>query len=178
MGCLTKSTNEIPRGLADTTSYITIDNSFIRSEVLTASWYLEGQMMKIFNQNLRFSTRGQIDFVDLTEKVQNIVAKSNVKNGLAHVFAPHATGILVLTEYEPSLMSDLKETLETLIPRRASYRHPSNAHSHLRSVFLCPDRTLPVVDGRVVLGTWQSLVFVETDVYPRQRTIVVQVLGE
>lgn len=134
--------------------------------------------MKVFNESFRFSTRGEIDFADLTDKVQNIVANSGVKNGLAHVFAPHATGILILTEYEPSLMADLKDALEKLIPKRASYRHPSNAHSHLRSLFLCPDRTLPVVDGRVVLGTWQSLVFVETDVYPRQRTIVVQVIGE
>ena len=134
--------------------------------------------MKIFNESLRFSTRGEIDFADLTDEVQNIVANSGVKNGLAHVFAPHATGILILTEYEPSLMADLKNFLEKLIPKRGSYRHPSNAHSHLRSVFLCPDRTLPIVDGRVVLGTWQSLVFVETDVYPRQRTIVVQVIGE
>lgn len=134
--------------------------------------------MKIFNESFRFSTRGEIDFVDLTDKVQNIVTKSGIKNGLAHVFAPHATGILILTEYEPSLMGDLKDALERLIPKRAAYRHPSNAHSHLRSVFLCPDRTLPVIDGRIVLGTWQSLVFVETDVYPRQRTIVVQVIGE
>ncbi len=134
--------------------------------------------MKVFNESFRFSTRGEIDFADLTDEVQNIVANSGVKNGLAHVFAPHATGILILTEYEPSLMVDLKNFLEKLIPKRGSYRHPSNAHSHLRSVFLCPDRTLPIVDGRVVLGTWQSLVFVETDVYPRQRTIVVQVIGE
>lgn len=134
--------------------------------------------MKIFNESLRFSTKGEIDFVDLTANVQDIVAESGVKNGLAHVFAPHATGILILTEYEPSLMADLKDALEKLIPRRTSYRHPSNAHSHLRSVFMCPDRTLPIIDGRVVLGTWQSLVFVETDVYPRQRTVIVQVVGE
>jgi len=134
--------------------------------------------MKVFDESFKFSTRGEIDFVDLTGKVQDIVTTSGVKHGLAHVFAPHATGILILTEYEPSLMADLKDALEKLIPRRASYRHPSNAHSHLRSVFLCPDRTLPVIDGRAVLGTWQSLVFVETDVYPRQRTVVVQVIGE
>jgi secondary thiamine-phosphate synthase enzyme len=134
--------------------------------------------MRVFNESLRFSTRGEIDFVDLTDKVQSIVSKSGIKNGLAHVFAPHATGVLILTEYEPSLMADLKDILEKLLPRNVAYRHPSNAHSHLRSVFLCPDRTLPVVDGRVVLGTWQSLVFVETDVYPRQRTVIVQVIGE
>lgn len=134
--------------------------------------------MKIFNKSIKFSTQGEIDFVDLTNKVQSIVTKSGIKNGLAHVFAPHATGILILTEYEPSLMADLKDTLEKLIPKRTAYRHPSNAHSHLRSVFLCPDKTLPVMDGHIVLGTWQSLVFVETDVYPRQRTVIVQVIGE
>lgn len=134
--------------------------------------------MKVHNESLRFSTKGEIDFVDISDRVQDVVEKSGVKNGLAHVFAPHATGILILTEYEPSLMSDIKALLERLVPKRASYEHPSNAHSHLRSALLSPDKTLPVIDGRIVLGTWQSLVFVETDVYPRQRTIIVQVLGE
>ncbi len=134
--------------------------------------------MKIFNESLRFSTRGEIDFLDISEKVQDVVEKSGVKNGLAHVFAPHATGILILTEYEPSLLDDIKAVLEKLVPKRAPYEHPSNAHSHLRSVLLSPDKTLPVIDGQIILGTWQSLVFVETDVHPRQRTVIVQVLGE
>jgi len=134
--------------------------------------------MKILNESLSFSTRGEIDFTDLTRQVEEIVRKSGVKNGLVHVFAPNATGILVLTEHEPSLLNDLRAVLEKLIPKRGPYQHLSNAHSHLRSVFLCPDRTLPVVDGRVALGTWQSLVFVETDVCPRRRTVIVQVIGE
>jgi len=134
--------------------------------------------MKVHNESFRFSTRGEIDFIDLTDRVQEVVEKSGVRNGLAHVFAPHATGILILTEYEPSLADDIRGVLERLVPKRAAYQHPSNAHSHLRSVLLCPDKTLPVIDGRVVLGTWQSLVFVETDVHPRQRTVIVQVMGE
>jgi len=134
--------------------------------------------MKVFNESFKFSTRGEIDFIDLSDRVQDAVSKSGIKNGLVHVFAPHATGILILTEYEPSLLDDIRNALEKLIPRRASYQHPSNAHSHLRSVFLSPDKTLPVIDGRVVLGTWQSLVFVETDVHPRQRTVIIQVMGE
>ena len=134
--------------------------------------------MKVFNDSLRLSTRGEIEFIDLSEKVQEVVEKSGVKNGLAHVFAPHATGVLVLTEYEPSLEEDIRGFLERLVPKRASYQHPSNAHSHLRSLLLSPDKTLPVIDGRVVLGTWQSLLFIETDVHPRQRTIVIQVIGE
>ena len=134
--------------------------------------------MKILNESFTFSTRGEIDFVDLSSRVEDIVRKSGVKNGLAHVFAPHATGILILTENESGLLNDIKDALERLIPKRGSYQHPSNAHSHLRSALLCPDRTLPIVDGRVAFGTWQSLLFVETDVYPRKRTVIVQVIGE
>jgi secondary thiamine-phosphate synthase enzyme len=134
--------------------------------------------MRIFNQTLTFSTDGEIDFIDLTDNVRKVVRESGVKNGLVHVFAPHATGVIVLTEYDSSLLSDIRNVLERLIPKRASYHHPSNAHSHLRSMFLCPDRTLPIVDGHVTLGTWQSLFFIETDVHPRRRTIIVQVLGE
>jgi secondary thiamine-phosphate synthase enzyme len=134
--------------------------------------------MKVHNESVRFSTRGEIDFIDLTDKVQEVVETAGVKNGLAHVFAPHATGILILTEYEPSLLDDIKAMLEELVPKRAGYQHPSNAHSHLRSLLLSPDKTLPVIDGRVTLGTWQSLLFVETDVSPRQRTVIIQVIGE
>lgn len=134
--------------------------------------------MKVFSESFSFSTRGEIDFIDLTGKVEAAVRKSGVENGLVHVFAPHATGILILTEYEPSLESDIKNFLERMVPKRGSYQHPSNAHSHLRSMLLSPDKTLPIVDGHVALGTWQSLIFVETDVYPRQRTVIVQVIGE
>ena len=134
--------------------------------------------MKVHNESVRFSTRGEIDFIDLTDKVQEAVEKAGVKNGLAHVFAPHATGILILTEYEPSLLDDIKAMLAELVPKRTGYQHPSNAHAHLRSLLLSPDKTLPVIDGRVTLGTWQSILFVETDVSPRQRTVIIQVIGE
>ena len=134
--------------------------------------------MRIVNESLTFSTKGEIDFIDLTHKVQDVVRGTGIENGLVHVFAPHATGIIVLTEYEPSLLNDIRSVLEKLAPKHGSYRHPSNAHSHLRSILLPPDRTLPLVDGRVVVGTWQSLLFIETDVHPRRRTVIVQVIGE
>ncbi|MGQ9507211.1 MAG: secondary thiamine-phosphate synthase enzyme YjbQ [Candidatus Bathycorpusculaceae bacterium] len=133
---------------------------------------------KVFNISHTFSTKGEIDFIDLTDKVQEAVSKSGVKNGLVHVFAPHATGIIILTENEYGLLNDIKAFLEKIIPKHQAYRHPSNAHAHLRSVLLPPDKTLPVIDGRVEFGTWQSIVFVETDVYPRRRTVFIQVLGE
>lgn len=134
--------------------------------------------MKVLSESYTFSTRGEIDFIDLTNRVEEVVRKSGIKNGLAHIFAPHATGILIITEHEPSLDNDIRNLLEKLIPKRGAYQHPVNAHSHLRSMILCPDKTLPVIDGRVVLGTWQSLVFVETDVHPRRRTVIMQVIGE
>jgi secondary thiamine-phosphate synthase enzyme len=134
--------------------------------------------MKIVNESFIFSTRGEIEFIDLTGKVQEVVRKSGIKDGLVHVFAPHATGIIILTEHEPRLDNDIKEFLQKLIPNNGNYRHPSNAHSHLRSMLLSPDKTLPVIDGQAVLGTWQSLVFVETDVYSRRRTLIIQVIGE
>ena len=133
---------------------------------------------KVFNTSYSFSTKGEIDFIDLTDKVQETVSQSGIKNGLVHVFAPHATGILILTESEYGLLNDIKAFLEEIIPKHGAYTHPSNAHAHLRSVLLPPDKTMPVIDGRVEFGTWQSLVFVETDVHPRRRTIIIQVIGE
>jgi len=132
---------------------------------------------KVFNTEHTFSTKGEIDFTDLTDVVQNAVSKSGIDSGLVHVFAPHATGVLVLTENEYGLLSDIRTFLEKMIPKRQNYRHPSNAHSHLRSMLLPPDKTLPVISGRVEFGTWQSLIFVETDVYPRKRRICCTVMG-
>jgi secondary thiamine-phosphate synthase enzyme len=132
----------------------------------------------VVNKSFSFSTKGEIDFVDLTDKVQEVVSESAIKNGIVHVFAPHATGILILTENDYALLNDIKAFLEEIVPKRKAYQHPSNAHAHLRSMLLPPDKTLPVIDGRVEFGTWQSLLFVETDVYPRRRTLIMQVIGE
>jgi secondary thiamine-phosphate synthase enzyme len=133
---------------------------------------------KVVNSQVNFSTQGEIDFTDLTDKVQEAVYLSNIKNGVVHVFAPHATGILILTENDPALLSDIKDFLEELAPKHKDYSHPANAYAHLRSILLPPDKTLPVLDGKVEFGTWQSLIFVETDVYPRKRKIIIQVIGE
>jgi secondary thiamine-phosphate synthase enzyme len=133
---------------------------------------------RVFSRTHSFNTNGEIEFIDLSGTVQEVVTKSGVSNGLVHVFAPHATGILVLAENDYALLDDLRKFIETLVPRNAGYEHPSNAHAHLRSVLLPPDRTLPVLDAKVQFGTWQSLIFVETDVYPRRRTVIIQVIGE
>jgi secondary thiamine-phosphate synthase enzyme len=133
---------------------------------------------KVFNTSFNFSTKGEIEFIDLTDHVQEAVAKSGVKNGFVHVFAPHATGVLILTENDYGLLEDIRVFLEKVIPRHEGYRHPSNAYAHLRSMLLPPDKTIPVIDGHAEFGTWQSLMFVETDVHPRRRTVIIQVAGE
>jgi secondary thiamine-phosphate synthase enzyme len=133
---------------------------------------------KVTNKTLNFSTRGEIDFIDLSDLVQQEVSSSGIQNGIAHIFAPHATGIMILTENDPALLNDIKTFLQELAPNNKNYQHLSNAHAHLRSMLLSPDKTLPVVNGRVEFGTWQSLLFVETDVYPRNRTVIIQVMGE
>jgi secondary thiamine-phosphate synthase enzyme len=133
---------------------------------------------KVVNKYYTFATKGEIDFVDLSDKIQEEVSNSGIRNGLVHVFAPHATGILILTENDAALLNDIKILLEEIAPKQKVYHHPSNARSHLRSILLPPDKTLPIVEGNVTFGTWQSLLFVETDVYPRKRTIIIQVMGE
>jgi secondary thiamine-phosphate synthase enzyme len=86
---------------------------------------------KVVNKSLSFTTKGEIDFTDLSDKVQEEVSSSGIKNGVVHVFAPHATGILILTENDIALLSDIKVFLEKIAPRKKAYSHPSNAHAHL-----------------------------------------------
>lgn len=134
--------------------------------------------MKTYNETLTISTKGENDFIDLTDKIHEAVTKSKAKNGLIHVFAPHATGVLVITEYESGLLNDVRQILNKLIPRDAPYKHPDNAHAHLRSMFLTPSKTIPLVNGQATFGTWQNLFFIEVDTRPRQRRIIIQIIGE
>jgi secondary thiamine-phosphate synthase enzyme len=133
---------------------------------------------RIVNSIISLTTRGEIEFIDITERVKIAVHDSGIKNGLVHVFAPHATGIIMLTENDAALLEDIETFLREIAPRDRRYSHPSNAHAHIRSVLFPPDRTLPITNGKVEFGTWQSLLFVETDVYPRKRTVIIQVMGE
>lgn len=134
--------------------------------------------MKAYRETLSFDTRGAVDFVDLTGRIQRVVGRSGVKDGVVNVFSPGATAIIGLTECTSDLLRDIRRVLERLIPEDEGYEHPYNAFSHLRSLFLGPGKTMPIVDGRVALGTWQSCFFIETDHRPRRRTVIVQVMGE
>ena len=156
---------------------VIIRNVFEHSNTIK-QWEAPMSNFKVVKKSYRFSTKGEIDFIDLSGKVQQEVSASGIKNGIVHVFAPHATGVLILTENDDALLNDIKKFLEEIAPKHRAYEHASNAHSHLRSMLLPPDKTLPIVDGHVMFGTWQSLLFVETDVYPRSRIILIQIMGE
>ena len=133
---------------------------------------------KVHSKTYMFNTQGEIDFIDISEPIRQEVSNSGIKNGIVHVFAPHATGILILTENDDALLEDIKVFWKNYRQKTVPTLHPSNAHSHLRSMVLPPDKTLPVIEGQVKFGTWQSLFFVETDVYPRERIVIIQVMGE
>ncbi len=135
----------------------------------------------IYMRELRFSTDGEIDLVDITAEVERVVVESGVKNGHVLVFVPGATGAIVTIEHESGLLEDFRRALRELIPKRAGYLHDridDNAHSHLRATLLGASECFPVVDGRLIRGTWQQIFFVELDVRPRHRRVIVQVVGE
>ncbi len=137
--------------------------------------------MAVFTKELRFSTRGEIDLVDITAEVERVVEESGIKNGHVLVFVPGATGAIVTIEHESGLLEDFKRTVRELIPRGRGYLHDridDNAHSHLRATLLGASECFPVVDGKLIRGTWQQIFFVELDVRPRHRRVIVQVVGD
>jgi len=137
--------------------------------------------VKTANVELHFATKGEIDLVDITSRVEDFVRKSGIRNGQVLVFVPGATGAIVAIEHESGLLEDFRRLLKELVPKGRGYLHDridNNAHSHLRATLLGPSLVLPVVDGRLIRGTWQQIFFVELDVRPRHRRVVVQVMGE
>ena len=120
------------------------------------------------------------DVVDLTERVQEVVNGSGVREGIVNVFAPHATGVLFLGEYERLVNMDYLDLLESLVPEGKGWNHDridDNAHAHLRSMLVGSGVTVPVSGARLLLGTWQRIIFVETD-GTRRRRVIVTVVGK
>jgi secondary thiamine-phosphate synthase enzyme len=131
---------------------------------------------------LRLETRGGGEIVDLTEGVTRVVATSGIDRGICTVFATGSTVAVTTMEYEPGGVEDLRALLDRLIPVGSDYahnrlNHDSNAHAHLRAAIVGASETVPVVDGRLVLGTWQQLVLIDFDDRPRSRSVTVQVVG-
>ncbi len=131
---------------------------------------------------LRLQTPGDGHITDVTEGVARIVATTEADRGLVTVFAVGSTVAVTTMEYEPGGVSDLQALLHRLIPARGDYEHnrlnhDSNSHAHLRAALIGPSVTIPVIDGRLALGTWQQIVLIDFDDRPRDRTISVQVVS-
>jgi secondary thiamine-phosphate synthase enzyme len=134
-------------------------------------------------EQISLHTAGHGDMHDLTAEVQRVVAAAKVRVGVAHVFAIGSTAAIGVIEFEPGLERDLPETLDRLIPPSRSYGHEQawhdgNGHSHLQATLLGPSLTVPIADGKLILGTWQQIVHLECDIHARERTIIVTVMGE
>ena len=120
---------------------------------------------------------------DITHKVKAVVGESQIKTGSVHVFNVGSTGAIGTIEFEPGLERDLPEVLDRLLPPSRDYGHEQtwgdgNGHSHLQATTLGPEITVPVANGELVLGTWQQVFHLECDIKPRQREIVMTVVGE
>jgi secondary thiamine-phosphate synthase enzyme len=132
---------------------------------------------------IEFETKGRNEVIDITDDVRHVVGQSGVTDGSVLVFVPGATGALSTIEYEPGLVKDWPQLMEKLIPAREYYYHnetwhDGNGHSHLRATLVGPSLTVPVENRRLILGTWQQIVFLEFDNKPHHRRIAVQVNGE
>ena len=137
----------------------------------------------VFQKQVSISTRGHGHMQDLTPEVTAIVRESNVDVGTVNVFNVGSTGVIGAIEFEPGLQRDLPELLERLIPPNREYGHEQawhdgNGHSHLQATTLGPSLTVPVASGQPVLGTWQQIFHLECDIKPRDRNIVITVVGE
>jgi secondary thiamine-phosphate synthase enzyme len=127
-------------------------------------------------------TPGNGEIIDITEGVESVARTSGIARGLVTVFATGSTVAITTMEYEPGGVADLQTLLERLIPQAGSYEHnrrnhDSNAHAHLRAAVIGPSESVPLVDGRLALGTWQQIVLIDFDDRPRTRTVTVQVLS-
>lgn len=132
---------------------------------------------------LAISSRGSADVQDITDQVTKAISQSGLKNGIATIFCPSSTSALTTIEYEPGAVSDLRRMFDQLAPPDQHYAHNAkwgdgNGHSHVRAALLKASLTIPFVSGRLTLGTWQQIIYVDFDNRPRHRELVVQVLGE
>ncbi|MCA9103504.1 MAG: secondary thiamine-phosphate synthase enzyme YjbQ [Pirellulales bacterium] len=137
----------------------------------------------VHQAKITLSTSGHRDMHDITDRVAAVVTESGVTTGTVQVFNVGSTGAVGTIEYEPGLEVDLPETLDRLMPPSRDYGHErawhdGNGHSHLQATLLGPSLTVPISGGRMVLGTWQQIFHLECDIKPRERTVVVTVIGE
>jgi secondary thiamine-phosphate synthase enzyme len=135
-------------------------------------------------ETIKVKTKGNCDVVNITEQVSKTAAQSGIQDGTVTLFNVGSTAGITTTEYEPGLVNyDIAAAFEKIAPRNARYEHEEtwhddNGHSHVRASLLGPSLSVPVVDGRLMLGTWQQIILVDFDTRSRTRTVICQIIGE
>lgn len=137
----------------------------------------------VITRELVFPTSGHSEVVKITDKVAELLAESALKRGMVLLFIPGNTAIVTTLEFEPGLVADVKNVWEKLVPSHGDYEHnlrwgDGNGYAHVRSSFSGPSLVVPFEDGKLILGTWQDLVLIDFDNRPRDRRIIVQMMGE
>lgn len=139
-------------------------------------------MVKFETKSVGVRTQRKIDFIDLTGEARRFLSSIDVKNGLLVVYEPHTTATVVINEMDRSLLYDSERVMDDLVPVRGDYRHnrfaaEGNAHAHIRNMLMNTSVTIPIAGGRLLLGTWQHIIFVEMD-GPRDRNVIFYAIGE
>ena len=136
-----------------------------------------------FSEAISLSTKGFCDILDITHHVDAVTDRSGIKNGLVTVFCPGSTGSVTTIEYESGVLRDLQKAIEKVAPSNIPYEHDKrwgdgNGFSHVRAALMKPSLTIPLINGKLTLGTWQQIVFIDFDNRSRERNLVVQILGD
>ncbi len=139
--------------------------------------------MDIKTQSIKFSTQGHTDILDITHKVADVLEKTGFKEGVVNLFTPGSTAGITTIEYEPGLIKDLKVYWDKFAPENANYAHnirwgDGNGYAHVRSSLLKSSLSIPFIQSRLCLGTWQQIVYIDFDNRLRQREVIVQVIGK
>ncbi len=139
--------------------------------------------MKIVTSELPFKTTGQTDIINITREVQEEVLQSGVQDGSIMLFISGSTAALTTIEFESGVVNDLKKAIDRIAPRDIPYEHDrrwgdGNGFSHVRASLLGPSLSIPLMGGRLFLGTWQQVVLLDFDNRPRSRRVTVQIMGK
>jgi secondary thiamine-phosphate synthase enzyme len=137
----------------------------------------------MFSETISISTKGFSDIIDLTDLVGRILKRSKIENGLVTVFCPGSTGAVTTIEYESGVLKDLQRAIEKIVPSNIPYDHDrrwgdGNGFSHVRAALMKPSVSVPLIKGRLSLGTWQQIVFIDFDNRSRNRNILGHIVGE
>ena len=139
--------------------------------------------MNVVSKTIKVSSKGEDDIIDITEELSTVVKESNIENGTVTVFISGSTAAITTIEYEPGLIHDFPEMVSRIVPKSIEYEHDNtwhdgNGHSHVRASLIGPSLTVPVIYGKLALGTWQQIVLLEMDTRPRNRNVILQIMGE